>query len=234
MKSPESNPLRATLAIFGRENAANWDEISLKIIASGDASLIPLLRDIAVRQPVLREQVLSVITVLKQGPALPPPENPVPSLIKIRAGRLGIGHRPRLRALPLLSEAGVTDVLTLLTQKEGAYDIKKAVQAAGLQWHWLPLPNGQPPSLEQDTEITKVLFPLLDRLDAEATVFVHCSAGIHRTGMIVAAILGLSGCTDDTLVDSLGQMRRVTAEGVGEERLGWARAFTRRCEGFAV
>jgi hypothetical protein len=151
--------------------------------------------------------------------------------LSVERGRLGVGHRPRLRGVPMLAQSGVTDVLTLLTPTEGAGDIGRAVAAAGLRWHALPLPNGQPPPKARDAEIAACLLAMRARLHEGATIFVHCSAGIHRTGMMSAALLGLCGWDPARVLAGLHQMRGVTGHGVGAERLAWAAKFAARHRG---
>jgi len=47
-------------------------------------------------------------------------------------GSLAIDHRPKLRSLSGLARAGATHVLTLLSDREGAQVIGKAVDGVGL------------------------------------------------------------------------------------------------------
>ena len=50
---------------------------------------------------------------------------------------------------------------------------------------------------------------------------VHCSAGIHRTGMFGYALLRAVGLDREASNAKLRELRAVTAEGVGDERLAW-------------
>ncbi|MGI9379647.1 MAG: tyrosine-protein phosphatase [Methyloligellaceae bacterium] len=50
-------------------------------------------------------------------------------------------------------------------------------------------------------------------------VYFHCSAGIHRTGFFVYLLLRFRGLNGDQAYDGLKDLRPVTAEQVGEERL---------------
>jgi protein-tyrosine phosphatase len=51
---------------------------------------------------------------------------------------------------------------------------------------------------------------------------IHCSAGIHRTGMFGYALLRTCGLDVDAATEALARLRAVTAEGVGQQRLAWA------------
>ncbi len=150
------------------------------------------------------------------GPSVKVPWVPVGS------GRLAIGHRPKLKSFPDLRSAGCTHVLTLLSEREGAPALGAAARHAGLAWHWLPLPNGDPPPPDRDEEIRSALTELNAELDDGASLFIHCSAGIHRTGMIANALIRLRGIPAVEARHLLAQLRAVTQEGVGRQRLDWA------------
>jgi protein tyrosine/serine phosphatase len=61
---------------------------------------------------------------------------------------------------------------------------------------------------------------ILDREDGR--LLIHCSAGIHRTGMVAYALLRFAGHDAATAREKLRLLRTVTCEGVGEYRLAWA------------
>ncbi|NNC15830.1 hypothetical protein HJC22_08825 [Corallococcus exiguus] len=54
---------------------------------------------------------------------------------------------------------------------------------------------------------------------------IHCSAGIHRTGMFGYALLRQLGLSADAARARLAELRQVTAEGVGPDRLAWGDAM---------
>lgn len=148
----------------------------------------------------------------------------LPTLVPLLAGRLAVWHRPGRRHLPALAALGVTHVVTLLTAREGAEALGAQVRAAGLAWEWAPMEGGAP---ERTADETAALRATLLRLAARlreappAVVLVHCSAGIHRTGMVAHALLRLAGLEPPAAREALGRLRAVTAEGVGEPRLAW-------------
>src|SRR5687768_11831120 len=86
-------------------------------------------------------------------------------------------------------DSGCTHVLTLLSEREGAQSIGAAASRAGLAWIWFPLDNADPLDEGRDPEVRE-LFDRVGRLLEEgSSVVIHCSAGIHRTGMIGYALL---------------------------------------------
>lgn len=128
-----------------------------------------------------------------------------------------------------LAEEGVTHLVTLLSAREGAAGIGEAVGAAGLGWLWLPLENADPPAEARDSEIRAAFDQVRGLLGSGARVLIHCSAGIHRTGLIGYALLRYLGQSADQARDTLRALRDVTAEGVGGPRLGWGDRFVLRC-----
>jgi protein-tyrosine phosphatase len=143
-------------------------------------------------------------------------------LVGVGAGAIALTHRPKVRALPALRAVGVTHLVTLLSRQEGAPALGAAAQAAGLGWTWVELPNGQQPAPERRDEIAGGLAKVAALVGEGAKVAVHCSAGIHRTGMFGYALLRTCGLEPAAARETLAALRAVTAEGVGEQRLAWA------------
>lgn len=112
-------------------------------------------------------------------------------------------------------------MVTLLTEREAARDIGEAARHAGLSWLWIPMDGASVP----DAARTKALLPSLDEVASiiarGGRVVVHCSAGIHRTGMFGYALLRRLGLAPEAARARLAELRAVTAEGVGAERLAW-------------
>lgn len=143
--------------------------------------------------------------------------------LDIGNGALSLGPRPGKRTFESLRTA--TDVVTLLTDEEGALPLKHRLEMMGLRWWHLPLAGGKPFGGELDACVRALLTALAQRLAAGARIYIHCSAGIHRTGMIGAAFLFSLGFDEDEVVQALERMRSYTANGLGSERLAVARRF---------
>jgi protein-tyrosine phosphatase len=148
------------------------------------------------------------------------------SWFSVGGGALALGPRPGKRTLPALLAA--TDVLTLLCEKEGANQVRAQVEQMGLRWWNLPLPNGQPFAPQKDESVAAVLGQLAQRLAEGGRLYIHCAAGLHRTGMIAACLLYALGLDDAEVAAALEALRPLTAKEVGEERLAVARRFRRR------
>ena len=149
------------------------------------------------------------------------------SFVAIGGGSLAIGHRPGARAIRRFPAAQITHVVTVLSETEGAHVIESAVREAGLDWIWLPLGSTKNLPARGKPEISRSLDAMADALAAGGRLYLHCSAGLHRTGMIGAALLFRLGCDTDAVRATIAAMRPLTASEMGEARLEWATSFVR-------
>jgi len=145
--------------------------------------------------------------------------------IYINNGTLAAGHRLKVKVMPDVKAQGVTHIITLLSQKEGALQVKKAAEANGIEWLWLPLENAQPPAAERQSEIRSIFSQWQALLAQGAYLYIHCAAGIHRTGMIAYAFLRYLTYSPTESHQFLKSLRQVTSEQVGYQRLHWGDFF---------
>lgn len=141
--------------------------------------------------------------------------------VEATPGRLALWHRPKLRAIPYLRNAGCDRVATLLSEREGAEEIGRAVEHAGLAWSWLPLVGGRPPEGRADRAVRAGVAQLSQRLDGGESILIHCSAGMHRTGMVAYALLRFRGIGKEEALDLIEAMRPVTRSALAPEHLHW-------------
>lgn len=141
-------------------------------------------------------------------------------------GHLAIGHKPGSKVpCSSLKAQGATAVLTLLHQNEGAEAIGSQVQHQQLEWIWFPFSASHPHQGEALLQVAGLYSLLQQRLQAGGKVYIHCSAGIHRTGMITVGLLRFLGYDSPTSINLLTHLRPVTAQQVGADRLLWADQF---------
>lgn len=140
-------------------------------------------------------------------------------------GRLGIDHRPGQHKIARLKSVGVDVVVTLLRESEGAAQVGAIVEKESLEWIWLPIPDGQPPDGESLDQFITAIPDLSKRLDNGQSIFVHCSAGIHRTGMVSLAILRYRGFSEADALSLIAQMRIHTYNGLRSDHRKWAGQF---------
>lgn len=124
--------------------------------------------------------------------------------------------------MPALRAAGCDVVVTLLSAREGAEAIGERVRAAGMEWIWLPLENGKLPRGETHARLADSVPALSARLDQGQTLLIHCSAGIHRTGMLAYGLLRWRGLDDAGAMQVIRLARRFTAEGITSTQKRWA------------
>jgi protein tyrosine phosphatase len=148
------------------------------------------------------------------------------NLCPVLNGMLEIGHRPKLNRIPKLKADGFTHVVTVLSEKEGAKKIISSVQLAGLISIWIQVGNA---TLIDDEKVLRDLKKSFDEirsvLNDGGKVYMHCSAGIHRTGMMANALLLYCGYAKEEALNLLGQLRQITQKNVGQDRLDWGMQF---------
>lgn len=158
----------------------------------------------------------------------------------VEPGKLARGEQPPLHtgAYATLREMGITCVFSLREQGEQAcvvvgrpypaYSVEEEeafCRAAGLSFYHSPCPDGQSPAPAE-------LAAALERIEQEAerggAVYLHCAAGIGRTGIVSAAWLMRRGASGDEaaahfLTFMLDMMARTEALS-GEKQDGFLRS----------
>lgn len=141
--------------------------------------------------------------------------------VSVGNGRLTLWHRPGAKAVPELRAFGCDCVVTLLSAREGAPVVGELVEQAGIEWVWLPLENGQPPRGAVSEAVLAALPAIAARLDGGHSILIHCSAGIHRTGMVAFALLRWHGYSEEEALAAIGEMRAHTGAGVQRKQIDW-------------
>ena len=137
---------------------------------------------------------------------------------------MAIGHRPSEKFMGDLQLLNATHIFTLLAESEGALKIKFATEKAGLEWVWYPMSHAEPPEGSRLEELINVFSVIKGLLSNGSIIYMHCSAGIHRTGMISLALLTYMGYDREQALalDTLKTLRTVTSQNIGEHRQEWA------------
>lgn len=144
------------------------------------------------------------------------------SWVKVHGGDIAIGHRPGAKLISDLRLYRTTHVFTLLSEKEGGKKTESMAQKSGIEWLWFPMESAKPPKEERLQHLAELFAKIKSILSDNGKVYIHCSAGIHRTGMISYALLRYLAYSEKESLDLLSQLRDTTSEGVGEERVEWA------------
>ena len=146
--------------------------------------------------------------------------------VKIGNGFLAIGHKPggKISFVGLKNE-GASAVLTLLNENEGASAIGRQLHIVNIEWIWFPFSASKPHEGEAIDQVYSLYTKLSNLVFAGYKIYIHCSAGIHRTGMITYGFLRFIGIDRTEAFEMLQTLREVTAAQVGEDRLLWADQF---------
>ncbi|KYG71649.1 protein-tyrosine phosphatase [Roseivirga ehrenbergii] len=148
--------------------------------------------------------------------------------VAIGNGHLAIGHRPSTKLTEDLKLQNGTHILTLLSENEGAEKIKTLTAKSNLNWLWLPMESAKPIAEERTQELGALLSGMKGILEQGGKIYLHCSAGIHRTGMITYAFLRFTGLSTEDAMQKLKELRPDTYEGVGEERTAWGEEIVKK------
>ncbi|MFY0532182.1 protein-tyrosine phosphatase family protein [Nannocystis pusilla] len=103
-------------------------------------------------------------------------------------------------------------------------DHEAGVAASGVQLR-LPLASAEPPGAERSAEVRACFAELRGLLASGAKIYVHCSAGLHRTGMVTHAFLRFLGHSRAEALARMAELREATAEAATEPRLAWGEQF---------
>ena len=139
------------------------------------------------------------------------------------AARLILGPRPGKKSKLSIKERGVTNILTLLSDREQPENVRKIAREIGASWHHFAIDGGHFDTLE-NVDLS-ALFKLYDEI-AQASdapiIYLHCSAGIHRTGFVIYALLRYRGLSAEAARAEVATLRLVTPDQVGEDRIALA------------
>ncbi len=150
--------------------------------------------------------------------------------VTIGPGRVALSHRPKLKDIAKLADLGCQRVVTIQGDHETPGQIERAVRQAGLEWTWIRVGNAKYPEGEADQLMRRGLQGLTASLEAGESVLIHCSAGIHRTGMLAFALLRSVGLQEAEALEKIAEMRPQTREGMHKEHLAWGNRLAEEAE----
>lgn len=101
------------------------------------------------------------------------------------------GAAPSEQGLRDLAAQGVTTVVDLRAEADLA-DRSDLLAELGMERFHLPIRDGQLPTADQARELLRIVE------DADGKVFLHCGAGVGRTGALTAWYLNATGQTGGT------------------------------------
>ncbi|MFC1766120.1 tyrosine-protein phosphatase [Planctomycetota bacterium] len=142
----------------------------------------------------------------------------------VHKGIVSVGHRPGKVRMKYLCGHHYTHVLTIQGKQESPNIIRKVLIRNGIQWLHLPIGSAKRDVLFQFLpeirDMTQKVMPILTK--PETKLYIHCAAGIHRTGMITYVLLRSCGYSVSETIYALISLREDTFGQIGQHRLGWA------------
>lgn len=118
---------------------------------------------------------------------------------------------PLNAALADLQAAGARALLTLMTTEEleqnQVTQLAERCQAAGIEWFHLPVEDDSAPADAFEQGWQQARARVMQLLDNDQAVAVHCKGGSGRTGLIVAQILAERGVPVDEAVRQVQALR---------------------------
>jgi len=125
---------------------------------------------------------------------------PMPLIHPERRKNLGGALDAYSDDLPALAKAGIQSVVCLLNIPGDS----AVYSSAGFGFHYLPIPDGFPPTTEQ---FKGFLGFMKEQRSQNRAVAVHCAAGIGRTGVVIAGYLMTQGATFEEAVVQVRAVR---------------------------
>lgn len=143
----------------------------------------------------------------------------------LQKGKIYIGGRPSLNTLKLLKLSGFNMVVTLLKENENPQQIKDMAESLKMEWLWVPLSASALPEIKKGSELHKIMFLLRNKISEGQAIFIHCAAGIHRTGAFTNAFLRFSGYNREEAYQIIKKIREVTAKYAVDKHWRWGDKF---------
>lgn len=127
-----------------------------------------------------------------------------------------------------IADWGAASVVTLVEQHEmtalGVSHLGKAVRAAQMEWHHLPIRDVSVPDAGFEDAWQQIGPALRAQLCCGFDVLVHCKGGLGRAGMVAARILVEAGREPAAALEAVRGVRPGAVETVAQER--YVRALT--------
>jgi len=133
-------------------------------------------------------------------------------------GYLALSERPKIKEIKRLKDDGCSRVVTILPERgEKAHMIGKEVESCGMSWDWLKVTKATNFTNDEKASFKKFVENTLSSLKAGESVLVHCSAGLHRTGIFAYSVLIRGGMSHSDAFETIGNIRQETADAMEDK-----------------
>lgn len=138
-------------------------------------------------------------------------------------GRLALSERPKIKEIKKLNNDQCDRVITILGGRgENARQIGLEVESCRMHWDWIKVGKATSFSLAERIELKHAIVTTLTALKSGESVIIHCSAGLHRTGLLAYCVLRSAGMTRNEALEVITKMRKETALALEERYLSEA------------
>lgn len=137
----------------------------------------------------------------------------------LNAGKLALSGRPKVKEIKDLANEDCDRVVTILSVKDRPQNIGAEVEACGLQWNWLKVANAGKITTQERLLFKSMVHTIAEAILDNQSVLIHCSAGLHRTGMFAYALLRYANLDREETLELVKQIRPATHEALEEKYL---------------
>ena len=154
-----------------------------------------------------------------------PRENHLPTIIRLRQfstdwrGTMILSPCPTLSYLAhddmgifdRWSNAHVCMVVTLLEKVEinalGFDSLAAHLSQTDILWHHFPIRNMDAPANSSELRLQEIIIHMTQCFNTGKAVFIHCHAGLGRTGLVAATVLKSFGMTTNAAMSAIRKKR---------------------------
>jgi len=154
-----------------------------------------------------------------------PIENHLPTIIRLRQfstnwrGTMILSPCPSLNPLAhgnmdifdQWSNAHVRMVVTLLEKAEikalGFETLAAQLSQTDILWHHFPIRNMDAPANSSELRLQEIIIHMAQCFNTGKAVFIHCHAGLGRTGLVAATVLKSFGMTTNAAMSAIRKKR---------------------------
>lgn len=134
------------------------------------------------------------------------------------AGKLALSERPKIKEIKQLIPSECSRIVTILPPKgERAQMIGTEAATLNIEWTWLKLSKANYLTIQEANMFRMSLTQIYNAILSGENVLVHCSAGLHRTGMFAYALLKLGGLDHQQRLAVIKNMRSETFDALEEK-----------------
>ncbi len=139
------------------------------------------------------------------------------------SGKLALSERPKLKEIGKLVSADCDLVVTILSAKgDQAHKIGAEVESCGMRWEWVKVTNANSMTGEEKLHFRSSIQSVYNAIKANEKVLLHCSAGLHRTGMFAYALLRKGCLKPEEALSVIEEIRKQTYEALEEKYINLA------------